>query len=344
MSKGTVVLTAVAMCVVSSAFSGSLTPPGAPAGTMKTLQEVYDKADEAEARTPISSIPYTISQSGSYYLTQDLGPAAQNTNGITVGASEVTIDLNGFKLEGAGYSAGTTGTGIYASSSLLNVAVRNGTILYWRLDGIGPKGSSSFRNCQFENLRCYYNGNDGIGVGPNCTVVNNVCYYNGGRGINVYVNAVIAENACYHNDSDGIYGNGSVVTHNTCHWNGGKGIDGGDQALVQGNRSCYNEGDGIRATSDCMVTDNVCTMNGLGESDGAGIHATNYNNVIERNLVTTNDRGIDVDLGGNYIASNRASNNTTDYDIHASSTKGQIIDSTSGGDIVTTDPYANFRF
>ena len=44
---------------------GSLTPPGPPALTMKTLQQV-------EPRVPISSAPFTISQPGSYYLTTNL--------------------------------------------------------------------------------------------------------------------------------------------------------------------------------------------------------------------------------------------------------------------------------
>jgi hypothetical protein len=42
--------------VVPLASSGELTPPGPPAPTKKV-----------EARTPIESIPYTISSSGSYY-------------------------------------------------------------------------------------------------------------------------------------------------------------------------------------------------------------------------------------------------------------------------------------
>ena len=37
---------------------GSLTPPGAPGETMHTLEEVYERTDP---RTPISSLPYTIS-------------------------------------------------------------------------------------------------------------------------------------------------------------------------------------------------------------------------------------------------------------------------------------------
>src|SRR4051812_45809594 len=89
-----ILLIAAAFCsffLENSAFSqGSLTPPGAPAPTMKSL-------DQIEARTPISSVPFTISVPGSYYLTTNL-TAALNQNGITVSADNVTLDLNGFHL------------------------------------------------------------------------------------------------------------------------------------------------------------------------------------------------------------------------------------------------------
>ena len=71
---------------------GSLTPPGAPGGTMKNLAQV-------EPRTPISSLPYTIKVPGSYYLTGNL---ASTTNGIFIDASQVTLDLMGFTLSGDG--------------------------------------------------------------------------------------------------------------------------------------------------------------------------------------------------------------------------------------------------
>ena len=44
---------------------GPLDPPGPPGVTMKSLSEV-------EPRTPISALPFTISQPGSYYLTANL--------------------------------------------------------------------------------------------------------------------------------------------------------------------------------------------------------------------------------------------------------------------------------
>ena len=44
------------------AAQGPLSPPGPPAPTMKTLEQI-------EPRTPISSLPYVITNGGSYYLT-----------------------------------------------------------------------------------------------------------------------------------------------------------------------------------------------------------------------------------------------------------------------------------
>jgi hypothetical protein len=76
--------------ILHSAFGqGALTPPGAPAPTMKTLAQI-------EARTPISSAPFTISAPGSYYLTTNL--TISSGNAINVNANNVTLDLNGFTL------------------------------------------------------------------------------------------------------------------------------------------------------------------------------------------------------------------------------------------------------
>src|SRR4051812_30803007 len=97
---------------------GSLTPPGVPAPTMKSL-------DQIEARTPISSVPFTINTRGSYYLTGNMTVSGAAAIGITVSSDNVTIDLNGFNLSAGG--AGT-GSGIFVSATRLNVHVHNGTI------------------------------------------------------------------------------------------------------------------------------------------------------------------------------------------------------------------------
>src|SRR5262245_40904112 len=78
---------------LSTVFAqGNLTPPGAPAPTMKTLSQI-------ETRTAISSLPFVITNAGSYYVTANLtGTVGQS--GITISASGVEVDLRGFELAG----------------------------------------------------------------------------------------------------------------------------------------------------------------------------------------------------------------------------------------------------
>jgi hypothetical protein len=103
---------------LSTVFAqGSLTPPGAPAPTMLTLSQI-------EPRTPISSVPYTISTPGSYYLTASMGVSSGTA--ITITASQVTLDLNGFTLSST--EASPTGTGILLAVGVTDITIRNGHI------------------------------------------------------------------------------------------------------------------------------------------------------------------------------------------------------------------------
>jgi hypothetical protein len=152
---------------------GSLTPPGAPAPTMKSL-------DQIESRTPISSLPYTISVPGSYYLTTNLTTAA--TNGIVIFANGVTLDLNGYTIFSTAPDARYGGAGILLSSGMGNITIRNGVIrggvaynagLY---SGSGFASGISFSGTAPANVRvsqisvsdCQYNG---INLGQNNSLV-----------------------------------------------------------------------------------------------------------------------------------------------------------------------------
>src|SRR5580658_9358313 len=72
---------------------GSLTPPGAPAPTMKTLSQVEPRTIVAAANTPgDSGDTFIISQSGSYYLTTNM-TGVSDQDCIEITANNVTLDL-----------------------------------------------------------------------------------------------------------------------------------------------------------------------------------------------------------------------------------------------------------
>ncbi|RYD50217.1 MAG: hypothetical protein EOP85_00005 [Verrucomicrobiaceae bacterium] len=94
---------------------GDLAPPaGAPAAGMKTLEQM-------EPRIPVQKLaaapPYTISASGSYYLTGNITVADGNAINIIVGQGGVTLDMNGYTISSTHPSGSGTAISIYPSSS-----------------------------------------------------------------------------------------------------------------------------------------------------------------------------------------------------------------------------------
>ncbi len=74
----------------------------------------------------ITALPWTITNRGVYCLLHNLATADATGTAITINADDVTIDLNGHKLEGtAGMTTLAVGIGSVAHS---NITIRNGTI------------------------------------------------------------------------------------------------------------------------------------------------------------------------------------------------------------------------
>jgi len=144
-------LISISFCVLGQ---GTLTPPGAPAPTMKSL-------DQVEARTAITNTgAVTISQPGSYYLTRSI--TVSSGNAVTIATNGVTLDLNGFTVRSTAVSA--TGYGILLNSGLRNITIANGIIQ----GSVTNNGSGVYNGGGF-NYGIYY-----VATGPENVFVSRV--------------------------------------------------------------------------------------------------------------------------------------------------------------------------
>jgi parallel beta-helix repeat protein len=359
---------ALVLALTAVLMAGELEPWAPPGGTMKQL-------DHIEPRTALHSemFPVTISAPGSYYLTGNVTAIS----GIAITANDVTIDLNGFTLEGTGGGSGIQG------SSLRNITIRNGTVRDWGTSGIELTATANVmiervvasNNAQhgilsgFQSLvidcRALENGRAGIAVDAHSVVRNSIAIGNGdstgepailagsksvlkscvadsnsGAGISAGDRSLVAECATDSNVLNGIeVGAGGTVT-NCVSGSNHKGIHAGHGSVVRNCTIRENRTDGIFATYGVEVSGNNCSRNGSAVGgDGAGIYVEGVDNRIDGNLVLSNDRGIETAIGGNIIIRNSASGNGTDYDIAGGNDLGPI-----GAAVSATSPWANVQF
>ncbi|MDE2235658.1 MAG: hypothetical protein KGL13_02845 [Gammaproteobacteria bacterium] len=88
--------------------------------------------------TPITALPATITAQGIYCLTHKLGTNMTSGTAITINANNVTIDLNGWKVDDGAAGSGTLAVGILSNYD--NVIIKNGIVRGFRI-GIELNGS-----------------------------------------------------------------------------------------------------------------------------------------------------------------------------------------------------------
>jgi hypothetical protein len=322
--------TAVCSCLTLTSpvhAQGSLTPPGAPAPTMKTLAQI-------EPRTPIPSLPYTITNSGSYYLTTNL-VGIGGSAGVTINANNVTLDLNGFTLQGVPLS----GNGIYVANSFTNLVFRNGSITGWGSHGIDTYSAAFPRNMVFDRLTISGNAQRGIFSEAGCIVRD--CLFigngsdgfnsvggeitgclarnNGGYGFSVY-GAELHQCVGEYNTGGGFSLSYSRALDCNSKQNSGNGftcVGAGD--AIRGCRSANNTGNGVQTLADANGT--VVQDCEIANNSGYGIYTTGVGAAtIAGNNLTLNGFGnIVINDSGNYIENNHVVTTTGVYGIAISS-------------------------
>lgn len=358
---------------VAIATAGPLTPPSAPASSYKTLSEVEPRTAINSTNTPGNfSATFRITQPGSYYLTGNI-TGSSGKFGIEVVASNVTIDLNGFTLQGT--SGSLEGINVGSGSGFV---LRNGIISGWGSDGLrSQRGRVRVENVVFSDnagrgaamnapgsvvVSCVASGNaltgfslSGSSVATDCVAQNNgtttshygfsaaddaqltrcVATGNTGTGIDVNQRGRVIDCQASFNTVNGIstYIGGSI-TGCVAGNNTLDGIHVGEGATVRNNHCNSNGDDGIQLDDNCTAIGNNCRSNGP-SAEGAGIYIVGTGCRVEENHLIQNNYGILCGLAttNNFIVKNTARSNS-----------GGNFNVSAGNDMapVITDPAAAF--
>jgi hypothetical protein len=183
--------------------------------------------------------PVTLSQPGSYILAGNLQPPAGKTTGINIASNDVTIDLDGFTLNGAAVASIGISGGAFDSAT-----IRNGTITGFATHGIFGQGD----NWIVKKMVVVKNGGHGIVVyGFDSSVRGSTVTQNGDAGILCRDRCLIADSTVSANGGRGIELNtgtvlGNVIIGNTDVGMFSDGFSGfGNNTLAQNNGGVANQ-------------------------------------------------------------------------------------------------------
>ncbi|MHC4977083.1 MAG: right-handed parallel beta-helix repeat-containing protein, partial [Planctomycetota bacterium] len=209
--------------LTTSVIGGDLTPPAGPIA----------ETDRVTLNAQDITLPYNINTPGSYVLTSDLiatggGPV------IRVSVGNVTIDLNGFSIDGNSLAQ----QGVYVNAVVDSVVVKDGTVLNCTSYGIDIRSATGGR---VENVVSHSNF-VGIGIGKSSVLRNSLAHNNSQLGMACLDNSLI-ENCI----SDGAGNSGGILV--------------GLNSIVRSCNSLNSASDGYLLQAGATAIDCVATSN-----------------------------------------------------------------------------------
>jgi hypothetical protein len=306
---------------------------------------------QIEPRTPITNATaVTIGASGSYYLTTNI--TVGTGTAITITASGVTLDLNGFTISST--ATNTNGRGIQLASGVANISILNGHITGGVTNSGGTYSGTGFTdginyaspapyNVRVSGLSVSGCQNAGIFLSTNYSTVVDSCTVQtvGGVGVaastvtrstayqcgNTAISANIASD-CYGYSTGG---NGLVASFSAdnCY---GVSTAGGDGLDAHNANNCYgvsgSTGEGLDA-----LTANNCS--GFSAGSGDGLFASCVDNCFG---VST---GSGAGLQSNHTANSCYGSSTTGTGLAAQNANFCFGTSSSGTPVSVSGNYYN---
>ncbi|MDX2145905.1 MAG: hypothetical protein SFZ23_00145 [Planctomycetota bacterium] len=354
--------------------AGPLNPPaGTVASSYKTLNEVEPRIAINANNTPgDANSVFRITEPGSYYLTGNLD-VGNGKSGIEIAADRVTIDLNGFSINGSASSLDGIST---AGQPRRSIVVRNGTIRGFGDGGVDLLASvaSNFttanghlledlvvaecnnglrmdsgivRNCAASDCTAYgiyaFGWTSGDVLIEGCVASRNLIGISVGNGI-------IRECVARLNPDTGIVV-GNTGSIEACHSEENGWGYGGAQFQLLNSVAHNNTTGGAYANAATVIRGNRIGSKTL-VADSVGLSVGNTGTHIEGNTIVRQSTAVKVLGINNIVVGNTISACPTAINAVAGNrigpivvgTSSQAINGNSGGGLGTTDPYANILY
>jgi hypothetical protein len=233
-----------------------------------------DRREEIGAQTRITSLPYTITTSGTYVLDSSLDYNSSSAVAIQINAPNVTVDLNGNSINNLGAGPATQAVGINAFNEP-NVTIRNGQIVgFFRgieLDGQLESLPPRSRSALVEYVRCAFNVDAGIFFTVTYNAVVRYCQI---RNTGYSADGTISSN-----QGIGIYdaqGFGNLIYQNNITQVTGTGIVLGPNDLADGNFVTAATTGIFSADPSSKLKNNTVTMATTPYVGGTQLSGTNF--------------------------------------------------------------------